>query len=245
MRGYLKEVDDSPLRNGQRGVTCLLALRTLRAMVAAWPDCPSGARRLRLARYDYREVGAYFVTICTKDRSELFGEIHDGWMIPNEAGWVLSRIWARTCNRGQMPEPYEFVVMPNHVHGIVWLPDSRGARASRWHEPVVVPDPVHRAYHRCSFLESMDDSPLRASGPARGSLSSLIGAFKGQSTRYIREVGVTQGAAWQRGFYDRIVRGDEELERVRQYILDNPAKWMNDPNHPSIRRTVATRPART
>jgi putative transposase len=212
---------------------------------------------IRLASYDYRERGAYFVTLCTYARDHLFGEVKEGQPPISDLAVLLPRIWARTVNNGRMPQPCDFVVMPNHVHGIVWLP--RILPSVRW--PIAVNarraaggDPIVGARHppvrdggadlECSspsvrHVESVDASPLqridvtlRPLGPEPGSLGAVVSTFKSVSARAINRMRVSPGLpVWQRGYYERIVRADGELARIRRYILANPSKWPDDPNN--------------
>jgi putative transposase len=202
-------------------------------------------RSIRLANYDYRLCGAYFVTLCTYARDALFGGVRDARMTMNMMGLVLPLVWARTVNGGMMPRTYDFVVMPNHVHGIVWLPglanvdgdrDVVGAR-----HPPMRDDGADLVSNSPSVghLESVDASPLqhidvtlRPRAPEPGSLGAVVSTFKSTSARAINRLRGTPGLpVWQRNYYERIVRADGELSLIRQYILDNPSRWADDPNN--------------
>jgi REP element-mobilizing transposase RayT len=200
-------------------------------------------RSIRLPEYDYRSAGAYFVTVCAFERQELFGEVVDDRVVLNVFGMLLVRIWARTLSGGQSPEPHDFVVMPNHVHGVVWLPGARdmlsdtGARARRLAEGDALAG-QDGGTTRMDEGVLVDGSPLRRVGLAPGSLGAVVGAFKRQAARAINRAREWPGGPlWQRGYYERVLRANGELARVRQYILDNPAKWAADPNGPTAVRT--------
>jgi putative transposase len=141
---------------------------------------------LRLPGYDYRQLGFYFVTICTRNHDCVLGSIVGDKMYLNDIGCIVQSIW------NSLPERFTYLgldqhcVMPNHLHGILVL-----------EEPSTVP------------------------------LGSIVRAFKGAATRQIRETG-KPAFAWQDDFYERIVRDDRALARIRQYILDNPARWTED-----------------
>lgn len=129
-------------------------------------------RSIRLPEYDYRTAGAYFVTLCTRDRLPLFGEVRDGEMHENETGRRLALIWLRWVNSGRMPPPYDFVVMPNHVHGVMWLPgvadvvtfpvvgpraDVVGAKRPPYPEDVSTPNDLTEGHDGSVYV---DASPL-------------------------------------------------------------------------------------
>jgi REP element-mobilizing transposase RayT len=185
---------------------------------------------IRLQQFDYRTSGAYFVTICTIQRDCILDEP----LIQR----AVKLSW-RSANGGWEPEFGEFVVMPNHVHGIVWVPEKRGAVAMRHVVRAQRGGPSVADLNRRSIrprppLVSRGVAPLRP-----GSLGEIVRMFKSLSTKRIN--GLRGGPArpvWQRNYYERVVRDDDELRRVRQYIIDNPAKWHTDPNNPAIARTT-------
>jgi len=173
--------------------------------------------------WNYREPGAYFVTICTHNREPIL----DDRLIAQ----ALRTEWARAICGGRQPEPYEFVVMPNHVHGIVWIARSESrTRHNRDHaytERVATTDQV-------KSHQSKGASPLRTAGCAPGSLGAKIGAFKSAACKRVRALRSTQGEpVWQGRYHDRVIRDEHGLGLARQYILDNPAKWAEDKYNPT------------
>ena len=194
-------------------------------------------RSIRLAGYDYRSAGAYFVTICTFRRDCILDD-------PAIREWVTAA-WRRAAFDGVGPPEYEFVVMPNHLHGIVWLgpkvgaPTTVGAKHPRprmgFGNGQLGALEVSFGNKGASPLQRLAVDQLRP--PERGSLSAVIGAFKSAATKGINALrGTPSAPVWQRGFYERIIRNEDELTRVREYIRDNPAKWQDDPNNPAIAR---------
>jgi putative transposase len=204
-------------------------------------------RSIRLSGYDYSQAGAYFVTVCAKDRACLFGEVADGVMRPNDAGRMVADVWVALPARFPTVQIDEFVVMPNHVHGIVVLNDHDvGA-------PLVgALSTDKRAGTRPAPTDDIDITtngviPIGAgTRPAptdkaitTPTLGDIVGAFKSITTDdYI--VGVRQndwpafsGKLWQRNYYEHIIRDDESFERIRQYIMDNPPQWESDRENPS------------
>jgi REP element-mobilizing transposase RayT len=169
-------------------------------------------RSIRLKGYDYSQAGAYFVTICTHKRDFLFGEVVDGEMRANEFGCVVSKEWFGSADiRAEIKlYPDEFVVMPNHIHGIVWILDHVGATGPR--------------------VGAHGRAPLQR--PPR-SLGAFVAGFKSAVTKRINMMRGTPGAAvWQRGYYEHIIRDDESLNRIREYILQNPLRWHLDLENP-------------
>jgi REP element-mobilizing transposase RayT len=164
-------------------------------------------RSIRLPHYDYREAGFYFVTLCVHDRVCLFGEIVNGIMQLNECGALVASEWSRTSVIRPQVVLDEFVVMPNHFHGIVMLTVFRRG---------VLP------YARPNFR-----SPSQT-------LGAILRGFKSTTTKRINEIRDILGAAvWQRNYYEHVVRNDEELQRIREYIVNNPAQWELDRENPA------------
>ena len=161
-------------------------------------------RSLRLKGYDYSRSGAYFVTICTHGRECLFGEVMDGDMRLNDVGRAAQAEWVRLPEHFQSVELDEFVIMPNHVHGIILVgaglapPDGRGAASS---------------------------APT---------LGHILRAFKSISAIAVnRLLGRSGRSLWQRNYYEHIVRNENELARIREYIANNPAQWALDRENPN------------
>ena len=169
-------------------------------------------RRMRLEGYDYSTPGAYFVTACTQDRRPLFGRVIDGRMAANPLGTVVEDCW------DELPDHYDslaldaFILMPNHVHGVILLQD----------EP-----------NNTSVGAGLQPAIPRNDAARRHGLPEIVRAFKTFSARKINRMRASTGASvWQRGFYDHVIRDEDELDRVRTYILDNPRKWSEDPDNP-------------
>lgn len=174
-------------------------------------------RSIRLQGYDYSRAGAYFITICTQDRACLFGEVVDGKMRLNECGNIVRHEWFRSAEiRHEIVLfPDEFVVMPNHIHGIVRIVQSHDADHRRGDRPVAPTKPPH--------------------GPEKHSVASLVAGFKSAVTKRINALRGTPGLpVWQRNYYEHIIRDEESLNRIRQYILDNPARWAFDRENPAV-----------
>ena len=167
-----------------------------------------GRRSIRLKGYDYSQAGAYFVTVCTHRRACLFGEIVGDAMRPNACGTIVMQAWDVLPTHYPHVALDAFVVMPNHVHGIVlFADDTLGAGLK--------PAPTHKHH----------------------ALSEIVRAFKTFSARTINERRATPGApVWQRNYYEHVVRDETALNRIREYIANNPARWADDPDNPQTWR---------
>jgi len=172
---------------------------------------------IRLKGYDYSLAGAYFITIVAFQREMLFGEIVNGEMRLNRRGEIVKEEWFASANiRKELRLfPEEFVVMPNHIHGIVWIIESEGAITAN---EIVV--------------GATGQSPLH--GPAKKSLSSFVVGFKSSVTKRIRDE-LHETGIWQRNYFDRVIRNDRELDAIRKYIEINPQKWAEDNENPMTR----------
>jgi putative transposase len=187
-------------------------------------------RSIRLKGYDYRQVGGYFITLVTQDRACLFGEVVDGEMRMNEYGQIAWEEWFRSAEirREIRLYPDEFVVMPNHIHGIVWIVEphvgATGPSPLPNHSSPNQPPPLPNGL----FLPSSHPR-----GPARQSLSSFIGGYKSAVTKQINALRGAPGApVWQRNYYEHIIRNEDDLEAIRYYILTNPSRWHEDRENP-------------
>jgi len=184
-------------------------------------------RSIRLPGYDYTSTGAYFVTICVHGWECLLGEVVDAVMRPSEFGQVVSRYWMRIPVHVAHVELDEWVVMPNHIHGIIMI-TGRGEASP---EGVSSADRLTPGEGRLREQDvGRDASPLLRSG----SLGAIVGNFKSVTTRRVNRMRGTPGVPfWQRNYWEHIIRNDQSLHRIRAYIRDNPARWDADRLHPA------------
>lgn len=187
---------------------------------------------IRLKGYDYSQNGAYFVTICTHNRECLFGDVVGEKMMVNEYGRAVQTVWDRLPNHYLHVELDEWIIMPNHVHGIVVLVGA-GLKPAHDGKPALNPE-------QPTQNENGDDSKNNRAGfkPAptgtkRHPLSEIVRALKTFSSRHINELRNTPSQpVWQRNYYEHIIRNDESLRKIREYIINNPTNWKNDRNNP-------------
>lgn len=197
-------------------------------------------RSIRLSGYDYGQAGAYFVTICAQDRANRFGVIADGTMRMNDAGRMVHDAWDGLPSHYPGVDVDAFVVMPDHVHGIIILTDDESVGAGPRACPCVVRDG--------NDGQPQDDGQPRDDGQPQGvaptgarrlTLPDAVHRFKSFTTaRYragVRDHGwpAFDRRLWQRNYHEHIVRTDAELDRIRQYIVNNPAFVHSDREWPN------------
>jgi REP element-mobilizing transposase RayT len=174
-------------------------------------------RSIRLKGYDYSQAGVYFVTICTQNRECLFGEITNGDVRLNDAGRMVERWWLELSKKFPTIEIGRYIIMPNHLHGILVF-----------------------QYHKVVGAD-LRVCPNSKQGAHIGApLPTIVQWFKTMtSNEYIRGAQKhtwppLQGKLWQRNYFERIIRNEDELIRTSEYILNNPAIWAEDENNPMV-----------
>lgn len=155
-------------------------------------------RSIRLKDYDYGQAGAYFVTVCTWKRKPTLAQIENGSAILTDFGLIVSEEWCRSVSLRKEIELDAFVIMPNHIHGIIIFHD----------------------------VGATGRSPHKAKGPTKQSLGALIAGFKASVTLRVNEKLGTPGTPfWQRNYYEHVIRDEESLRAYRKYIKMNPLSW--------------------
>jgi putative transposase len=184
-------------------------------------------RSIRLPHYDYTDAGAYFVTICTYERVCLFGYVDDEAMTLNTFGRMVWDEWENTAKLREHVKLDRFVVMPNHVHGILWITEdvNQSAEESNNSEQG---DNLNNVGARC--IAPLQSNVQRKFGPlAPKSIHTIIGTFKAAVTRKINAYRNTRGGiVCQRNYWERVIRTDKDLNWLRFYIDTNPAQWQKD-----------------
>jgi REP element-mobilizing transposase RayT len=178
---------------------------------------------IRLKGYDYSQPGYYFITICTKNRECIFGIIEYNKVLLNNIGEMVRRWWLELRIKYENIHLDGFVVMPNHIHGILIVSDNEiGVGANLRVRPNKIND-------------NLEKGQTRRSAPTLG---DVIRWFKTMTTneyiKYVKQNGwkPIEGKLWQRNYYDHIIRKKEDLNKIRQYIKYNPANWELDKNNP-------------
>ena len=188
----------------------------------------------RLQHWDYSSDGAYFVTICTKDRKELFGEIRNGIMGLNEMGNAAAICWQNISSHFPFVELDDWVVMPNHVHGVIIINKQNNAQTTTVTVPSV-PSVETQNFaslrgERGGRNNGFDNLNANKFGPQSKNLASIMRGFKIGVTKYAKSNNID--FKWQARYYDHIIRDENELNRICEYIQNNPWKWEQDRNNP-------------
>jgi REP element-mobilizing transposase RayT len=187
-------------------------------------------RSIRAKRYDYATLGAYFVTVCTYQRRSLLGAIRSGIVGLSEIGCMVQKVWNELPSNYEGVETDAFVVMPNHIHGIVVLVGA-GPRACPKPSVRVGADSHVRpdlAAHVGADSHVRPESTA-GEGQARGpapTVPMVVQRFKSFTTH------LHGGTLWQRNYFEHIVRGDRDLDHIREYIATNPVRWTLDSENP-------------
>ena len=177
-----------------------------------------GGKNRKLNRwpgFDYSQSGLYFITVCTHKRTKWFGDVNDGKMILNGYGKIADNLWH------EIPNHYSGVIidvrqiMPNHMHGII---------------QIVGTDTVVGTEH-CSVPTDVDAGRING---RYGLISKIMKSYKEMVVKTIHKQLGNFEFSWQRSFYDRVIRNNDELNRIREYIVNNPAKWEFDRNNPEL-----------
>lgn len=159
---------------------------------------------IRIARFNYSQPGYYFVTICTKNREEYFGSVETAKTILSEIGEVAERCLKEISNHFQNVELDEYTIMPNHVHGIIIIRDSSRVGNAE--------------------LRSLQEDRTKMVLP------KVVHGYKSSVTRTLGKMGIE--FAWQKSYYEHIIRNEPSLNRIREYIQNNPLQWELDIENP-------------
>jgi len=180
-------------------------------------------RSIRLKDYDYSQAGAYFITICTYKKECLFGNIIDGIVHLNNFGHCVLSCWNNIPKHYPHAQLDEFVIMPNHIHGIIILLDKRPVGAG------LRPALFRKGSTALSKRAGFKPAPNGKDTKKRHSLSEIVRAFKTFSSREINKIRGSIGCpVWQRNFYEHVIRNESDLNDTRQYIINNPLRWEDD-----------------
>ena len=168
-------------------------------------------KSIRLLDYDYSQNGLYFITICTKDRECIFGEIKNDETILTEIGKIVNNCWKEIPQHFSQVSLHECVIMPNHIHGIIEINVVGAKHFSPSYDIKQVNDDIR----------ANDDLPLQRHGTSQ-TIGSIVRGFK---------IGVTKQigfSPWQRNYYEHIITSENDYLKIVNYIIENPLKWNND-----------------
>ncbi len=183
-------------------------------------------RSIRLKDFDYGQEGLYFITICCQNREHLFGEIVEGEMQLNDIGRVTEQCWNAIPKHFENVSLHSFVIMPNHVHGIIEIITNVGAKHFS------PEDNEHWTKHFSPENDehwSKDISPL-PKGTSK-TIGSIVRGFKIGVTKWARQnTDIYQ--VWQRNYHEHIIRNENSYYRISEYIENNPKQWEDDCFYP-------------
>ena len=180
-------------------------------------------RSIRLKGYDYTRPGMYFITICVADREYLFGHIENGRMILNEYGMIAKSEWTKTAIIREYVELLEYVIMPNHIHGVIVL-HEHDRRGTVPRTPTVHRTPTTTGHYPPNIEQF--------GKPVSHSIPTIIRGYKSTVTKQINILRNTPGRpVWQRNYYEHIIRDNRSYRRIARYINNNPLTWKGDRHH--------------
>ncbi|WP_247236194.1 transposase [Telluribacter sp. SYSU D00476] len=188
----------------------------------------------RWQQWNYGWDGAYFITICTRDRAPFFGEVVNGKMVLSPVGVIADVLWHEITNHARHVELGEFVVMPNHIHGIIILDgNTNDSRTTDPNDPNNTDGPNVGSNVETRHALSLP-SPLPENTPGRqrfqnqgkNTISSIVGGYKSAVTKHANRLGLEFG--WQSRFHDHVIRDEKSFITISEYIINNPSNWSQD-----------------
>ncbi len=179
----------------------------------------------RLQNWDYSNDGFYFVTVCTKDKQYFFGKVENEKTALNETGKKAKKFWLEIPQHFDNVELDEFIIMPNHIHGIIGIKNCRNADLSRFND--TVDDNTRNAINRVCTTK-MGGVTKQHNPMLHENLATMIRWFKGRCSFEINKSQKQINFKWQPRYYDHIIRNEKSLNKIQQYIYENPLKWSFD-----------------
>lgn len=178
----------------------------------------------RLKNWDYGSNAAYFITICTQNRECYFGDIRNGEMKVSPAGAIAHTLWVEIKNHTKNIELGEFVVMPNHIHGILIIDGNIYRNGGDDANNRDIADMGRDV--ACHVPTITGNEKMSAISPKSNTVSTIIRSYKSAVTKYCNQLDIP--FAWQPRFYDHIIRNDASFHNISKYIKNNPSKWKED-----------------
>ena len=200
-------------------------------------DGAQGRRSIRLKGYDYSSEGTYYVTIVAQGRECLFGEIIDGEMHLSKYGEIIQKWWDEIPVHFTNVELGVFVIMPNHIHGIIFIIDNRRGEviSPRDHPNSNNQENVNNKNQGGGTNDEITKNQGGETPPLpRRTLGQIVAYFKYQSTKEMNKIETENSITkfWQRSYYEHIIRNEKELQQKTDYIMDNPSQWNEDDENP-------------
>ena len=194
----------------------------------------------RLENWDYSHSGVYSVTICAKDRQSFFGTIENGHMQLSSIGEIVKQYWNKIPKHYPCVTLDEFIIMPNHIHGIIIIDKNHNVETPQWGVSTWGVSTSMATPPAPSMTTTARNTTQTKTGGRNpkwqpNSLGSVINQFKSICTKHIHRT-VNPRFQWQSRFYDQIIRNEQSLQRMREYIQNNPARWECDRNNPDVKR---------
>ncbi|MGI9191518.1 MAG: transposase [Chitinophagaceae bacterium] len=191
-------------------------------------------KSIRLKEYDYTQPGFYFITICCRNKAHRFGEVivsndNNAQMMLNQFGQIAQNEWLNTANIRSNIKLLEFVIMPNHMHGIIYV-TRRGELHSPFNNELHSPtnnelhSPFNNELHSPTNNEGVCKTPLRSPSQTIG---AIIRGYKAAVTKKMALLGFKE-QLWQRNYYEHIIRDEKSYLYISNYIINNPLKWKED-----------------
>ena len=177
-------------------------------------------KSIRLKEFDYTQAGWYYFTIVVQDRECLLGEIENGKIILNNCGEIIEAAWLKIPELRPYVELDDFIIMPNHFHGILIINENSNDSKVRVTDSVTPTKEIEP-------VAPTKDALTNIARLIPNSLGAILGQFKSFTTKEIRKAGIVY-FKWQRNYWERIIRDENELNSIRRYILNNPLKWEED-----------------
>jgi REP element-mobilizing transposase RayT len=180
---------------------------------------------IRLSGYDYAQPGAYFLTINTHKKEHLFGRVVDGVVQLSPVGEIAQEQWLKIPDHFSNVVLDAFVIMPNHLHGILLISEGQGGHCKGKAFDHFFPKNMIKCFTRTARVAESNAFPERL-GSQSGSIPAVVQNFKSITSRKINKLLETPGSTiWHRNYYEHVIRDEEDYDRIVGYIRENPRKW--------------------
>jgi REP-associated tyrosine transposase len=190
-------------------------------------DAAKHRRSIRLSNRDYARPDLYFVTICAHERRCIFGRIEVSSVVPSALGSLVCESWVAIPHHFPQVALHEFVIMPNHIHGLIAITAQPLLGASAVPGHAMSSPPIVGAQHRCALAQGATNKNVTP-----GSLGAIVRSFKSIVARRAHKELGWNGPIWQRNYFERVLRDGQEFSDASRYVAENPMKWEWDRENP-------------